>query len=354
KDEAERSLKNEENNFMLNTSYGEETIEELTVAVMLMALIQPADGNAKTVPSYNAKAASEDGRVDILTKNAVYGGNGNKNVGTQSMNQVFNVGNGNDYRNQIIQEQMLLAIKDEAERSLKNEENNFMLNTSYCEETIEELTVAVMLMALIQPADGNAKIVPSYNAKAVSEVIQLVFWIVDSRCSKYVTGNLQLLRNFVEKFMGTVRFGIDHFAAITGYGDYVQDNLTIYHCLIEDEDYCQETAVSLYIGFGYTFEVTSINAKDSAEDAGKKASEVDVGEASDNGGQDNQVSRSEDGGLFQQDKQTKHNNSTNDINTISSPVSTAGPSFVNASSQIPLNVVGPFPSTNAFEEHSFE
>ncbi|GKD88816.1 hypothetical protein Tco_1364323 [Tanacetum coccineum] len=61
------------------------------------------------------------------------------------------------------------------------------------------------------------------------QVIQLVLWIVDSGCSKYMTGNLQLLRNFVEKFMGTVRFGNDHFAAITRYGDYVQGNLTICH-----------------------------------------------------------------------------------------------------------------------------
>nr|GEZ44526.1 Gag-Pol polyprotein [Tanacetum cinerariifolium] len=46
-------------------------------------------------------------------------------------------------------------------------------------------------------------------------------WIVDSGCSKYMTSNLQLLRNFVEKFMETIRFGNDHFAAITGYRDYV-------------------------------------------------------------------------------------------------------------------------------------
>ncbi|GJU92693.1 hypothetical protein Tco_1317449, partial [Tanacetum coccineum] len=64
---------------------------------------------------------------------------------------------------------------------------------------------------------------------ATNKVIQLILWIVDSRCSKHMTGNLQLLRNFVEKFMGTIRFGNDHFAAITGYGDYVQGNLTICH-----------------------------------------------------------------------------------------------------------------------------
>ncbi|GJU57163.1 retrovirus-related pol polyprotein from transposon TNT 1-94 [Tanacetum coccineum] len=65
--------------------------------------------------------------------------------------------------------------------------------------------------------------------KSKTSVIQLVLWIVDSGCSKHMTGNLQLLRNCVEKFMGTFCYGNDHFAAITGYGDYVQGNLTICH-----------------------------------------------------------------------------------------------------------------------------
>ncbi|GJZ18403.1 integrase, catalytic region, zinc finger, CCHC-type containing protein [Tanacetum coccineum] len=59
-----------------------------------------------------------------------------------------------------------------------------------------------------------------------SNVIQLVLWI---GCSKHMTNNLQLLINFIEKCIGTVHFGNDHFAAITGYGDYVQGNLTICH-----------------------------------------------------------------------------------------------------------------------------
>ncbi|GJU72686.1 retrovirus-related pol polyprotein from transposon TNT 1-94 [Tanacetum coccineum] len=64
---------------------------------------------------------------------------------------------------------------------------------------------------------------------ATNKVIQLVLWIVDSGCSKHMTGSLQLLRNFIETFMGIVLFEIDHFTAITGYGDYVQGNLTICH-----------------------------------------------------------------------------------------------------------------------------
>ncbi|GJT06109.1 hypothetical protein Tco_0840571 [Tanacetum coccineum] len=61
-------------------------------------------------------------------------------------------------------------MKDEAGSNLNNEENDFMLDTSYGEEIIEELTTAVMLMSQIQPADGNVETVPSYDAKAVSEV----------------------------------------------------------------------------------------------------------------------------------------------------------------------------------------
>ncbi|GKB59156.1 copia protein [Tanacetum coccineum] len=67
-------------------------------------------------------------------------------------------------------EQMLLAMKDGAGSNLTNEENDFMLNSSYGEDTLEELTAAVMLMARLQPADDNTENVPSYDAKAVSEV----------------------------------------------------------------------------------------------------------------------------------------------------------------------------------------
>nr|GEV25344.1 uncharacterized mitochondrial protein AtMg00810-like [Tanacetum cinerariifolium] len=39
-------------------------------------------------------------------------------------------------------------------------------------------------------------------------------------CSKHMTEDRSRLMNFVKKFIGTVRFGNDHFGAIMGYGDY--------------------------------------------------------------------------------------------------------------------------------------
>ncbi|GKB36922.1 retrovirus-related pol polyprotein from transposon TNT 1-94 [Tanacetum coccineum] len=42
-----------------------------------------------------------------------------------------------------------------------------------------------------------------------------------------MTGNLSLLCNFIEKYLGTIHFGNDQFASILGYGDLVQGNITI-------------------------------------------------------------------------------------------------------------------------------
>ncbi|GJU01625.1 retrovirus-related pol polyprotein from transposon TNT 1-94 [Tanacetum coccineum] len=58
-------------------------------------------------------------------------------------------------------------------------------------------------------------------------IVQLILFIFDSGCTKHMTGNLKLLCNFVEKYLGTVRFGNDQFALILGYGDLVQGNIMI-------------------------------------------------------------------------------------------------------------------------------
>nr|GEU82583.1 copia protein [Tanacetum cinerariifolium] len=52
-------------------------------------------------------------------------------------------------------------------------------------------------------------------------VVQIVLWYLDSGCSKHMMGDRSRLMNFVKKFIGTFRFGNDHFGVIMGYGDYV-------------------------------------------------------------------------------------------------------------------------------------
>nr|GEZ60844.1 integrase, catalytic region, zinc finger, CCHC-type, peptidase aspartic, catalytic [Tanacetum cinerariifolium] len=60
-----------------------------------------------------------------------------------------------------------------------------------------------------------------------SVVVQIVLWYLDFGCSKHMTGDRSQLINFVQKFLGTVKFGNDHVAKIMGYGDYKIGNVTI-------------------------------------------------------------------------------------------------------------------------------
>nr|GEZ39709.1 Gag-Pol polyprotein [Tanacetum cinerariifolium] len=74
--------------------------------------------------------------------------------------------------------------------------------------------------------DHSRKVKSSLNkasvveSRANSSVVQIVLWYLDSGCSKHMTGDRSQLINFVQKFLGTVKFGNDHVAKIIGYGDY--------------------------------------------------------------------------------------------------------------------------------------
>nr|GEX61809.1 integrase, catalytic region, zinc finger, CCHC-type, peptidase aspartic, catalytic [Tanacetum cinerariifolium] len=70
-----------------------------------------------------------------------------------------------------------------------------------------------------KPKSGKENVNPN--------LIKIVLFIVDSGCSKHMTGNLKLLINFVEKFLGMVKFGNDQIAPILRYGDLVQGVVTI-------------------------------------------------------------------------------------------------------------------------------
>nr|GEU51758.1 retrovirus-related Pol polyprotein from transposon TNT 1-94 [Tanacetum cinerariifolium] len=50
------------------------------------------------------------------------------------------------------------------------------------------------------------------------DVVQIVLWYLDSGCSKHITGDRSQLINFVQNFLGMVKFRIDHVAKIMGYG----------------------------------------------------------------------------------------------------------------------------------------
>ncbi|GKF37286.1 hypothetical protein Tco_0114044, partial [Tanacetum coccineum] len=93
----------------------------------------------------------------------------------------------------------------------------------------QELEAHYMYMAQIQEVtpDQVNNFGPIFNDEPMHKLIEIILFIVDSGCSKHMTGNIKLLTNFVEKFRGTVKFRNDQIAPILGYGDLVQGMITI-------------------------------------------------------------------------------------------------------------------------------
>nr|GEY92311.1 integrase, catalytic region, zinc finger, CCHC-type, peptidase aspartic, catalytic [Tanacetum cinerariifolium] len=71
------------------------------------------------------------------------------------------------------------------------------------------------------------RISKSTNPVRKYKVVQNVLWYLDSGCSKHMTEDRFQLTNFVNKFLGIVKFGNDQAAKILGYGDYQIGNVTI-------------------------------------------------------------------------------------------------------------------------------
>nr|GEV63066.1 uncharacterized mitochondrial protein AtMg00810-like [Tanacetum cinerariifolium] len=87
-------------------------------------------------------------------------------------------------------------------------------------------SVAKPLKRTVASESINQK--PRHTTRKLYEhLVEIILFIFDSGCSKHMTRNLKLLINFVEKFLGTVKFRNDQIAPILGYGDLVQGAVTI-------------------------------------------------------------------------------------------------------------------------------
>nr|GEZ00448.1 retrovirus-related Pol polyprotein from transposon TNT 1-94 [Tanacetum cinerariifolium] len=127
---------------------------------------------------------------------------------------------------------------------IKQDAPNVIIDSLYMSYDIEEIDqndddndlanehklLASLIEKLKCEIDENKnrkKILETSNKVLVENLKEIVLFIIDSGCSKHMTGNLKLLINFVEKFMGTVKFRNDQIAPILGYRDLVQGAVMI-------------------------------------------------------------------------------------------------------------------------------
>nr|GEZ58524.1 retrovirus-related Pol polyprotein from transposon TNT 1-94 [Tanacetum cinerariifolium] len=79
----------------------------------------------------------------------------------------------------------------------------------------QELEAHYMYMAQIQEVSPDATDSgPIFDAEPLQKLVEIVLFIIDSGYSKHMSGNLKLLINFVENFLGTVKFRNDQIAPI--------------------------------------------------------------------------------------------------------------------------------------------
>nr|GFB74735.1 ribonuclease H-like domain-containing protein [Tanacetum cinerariifolium] len=100
-------------------------------------------------------------------------------------------------------EKMLLCKQEEARIQLNAEQADWKDDIDD-ESDDQELEAHYMYMAKIQEVSPDAvDSGPIFDTEPEQKLIEIVLFIIDSGCSKHMTGNLKLLINFVEKFLGT-------------------------------------------------------------------------------------------------------------------------------------------------------
>ncbi|GJS31768.1 retrovirus-related pol polyprotein from transposon TNT 1-94 [Tanacetum coccineum] len=92
----------------------------------------------------------------------------------------------------------------------------------------QEIEAHYMYMAQIQevtpdPVDNSG---PIFDVEPLHKLVDIILFIVDSECSKHLTGNLKLLTNFVEKFMGTGHYLLTGSHGTDLYSITLQDSPT--------------------------------------------------------------------------------------------------------------------------------
>ncbi|GJZ71069.1 retrovirus-related pol polyprotein from transposon TNT 1-94 [Tanacetum coccineum] len=193
-----------------------------------------SSSNIKPVESSNTSDSNtpvlSSTRVKCSTSNCGSKPLGNKRNDrisqTPSMNKKNKVEN--QPRKVIKMNRVVKPVCDvDVKHSLSNANSEILYAT--CNKSMFDGVHDKCLLDLVQNGNNHTKSAKKHKNKIFGNlrVVQIVFWYMDSGCSKHMIGNHSQLMNFVCKFLGTVRFEKDQIARIMGYGDYQLGNVVI-------------------------------------------------------------------------------------------------------------------------------
>ncbi|GJT67076.1 retrovirus-related pol polyprotein from transposon TNT 1-94 [Tanacetum coccineum] len=209
KDEAGVILTDEQNDFLFADASRMEEIKELSANICLLARIQPADNTSDAGPSYDLHLLNcwtiDYQQINVLYKDFVP----QKEL---SAEQKY-------FPSSFIPSDKTSNATSSIPASMPNT-TYVVLKTRFSEKLTQSKSLDTTSVV------SKPKIDVGSASKAKNKVVQIVLWIVDNGCSKHMTGDRALLKIFIEKFIGIVRFGNDNFER-KPWALYIPGNITI-------------------------------------------------------------------------------------------------------------------------------
>nr|GEY62312.1 integrase, catalytic region, zinc finger, CCHC-type, peptidase aspartic, catalytic [Tanacetum cinerariifolium] len=224
-DEVGVTLTDEQNDFLFADASRMEEIKELSVNICLIARIQPTNFDSDAGPSYDSAFLSEVQTPSASYVNLLFAKDKQKQKYMKEPKIINNTIGDDQIDSNIIFDEPNKDVNSGSFEYGNNVQESYELKQLARNAYKEAEKQQIIAKKVQQQNTVLTKQLESYKEKGQ---------IVDSGCSKHMTGDRSLLENFVEKFISTFCFGNDHFAAITGYVDYVQGNITVCHVYYVD------------------------------------------------------------------------------------------------------------------------
>nr|GEU32917.1 integrase, catalytic region, zinc finger, CCHC-type, peptidase aspartic, catalytic [Tanacetum cinerariifolium] len=199
-----------DNDFLFADASWMEEIKELSANICLMARIQPAQFNSNKGLSYDSTFLSEVHTLSTSYVNPLFAKDTQEQKYPKQPKIINNIVGDDQIDCNIMFDEPNRDVNSGSVEYDHNVQELYALEQLARNAYKEAQKQQKFAQKVQQQNTMLTKQLESYKEKV--RVVQIVLWIIDSGCSKHMTGDQSLLKKFVEKFMGTVYYveGLGH------------------------------------------------------------------------------------------------------------------------------------------------